>query len=65
MPSFIGSIPTTDDSDMKLVHDIVSKKIRIDKSKDNTINRIRCILDKEEIFFLIVEGKLYIWHYKH
>jgi dTDP-4-amino-4,6-dideoxygalactose transaminase len=51
MPSFIGSIPTTDDSDMKLVHDIVSKKIRIDKSKDNTINRIRCILDKEEIFF--------------
>ena len=51
MPSFIGSIPTIDDSDIKLIRNIEGGKIQISNSKEKVVNTIRGILGRERAFF--------------
>ena len=51
MPSFIGSIPTIDDSDMDLVNDIENKKIEISGSKEIVENKVRDIVGSDSLFF--------------
>lgn len=51
MSSFIGSIPTIDDSDMKLVYDIKDGKVQIYESKKNVESKVTDILGKSDLFF--------------
>lgn len=51
MPSFIGSIPTIDTSDMKLVDDIRRNNIDLSKYKDIVENKIKDIIGSQDIFF--------------
>lgn len=51
MPSFIGSIPTIDDSDMNLVDDIENKKIKISSSKEIVGRKIKDIVGSDSLFF--------------
>lgn len=51
MPSFIGSIPTVDVSDIELVHDIASGKINANKNRNYVENEFRKILGTSDIFF--------------
>ncbi len=51
MPSFIGSIPTIDDSDIKLVKNIENGSIQTGKSKNHVEAIIEEILNKEDLFF--------------
>ncbi len=51
MPSFIGSIPTIDDSDMNLVNDIANKEIETSKSREIVESKIRDIINRDNLFF--------------
>lgn len=51
MPSFIGSIPTIDDSDMNLVNDIENKRIEISGSKEIVESKIKDIVGSDNLFF--------------
>jgi len=51
MPSFIGSIPTVDVSDIRIVNDIANGKIDLNGSRSHVVNDVKKILGKDEIFF--------------
>ena len=51
MPSFIGSIPTIDDSDMDFVDEIENKKIEISGNKEIVENKIKDIVGSDSLFF--------------
>lgn len=51
MPSFIGSIPTIDDSDMDFVDEIENKKIEISGNKEIVENKVKDIVGSDNLFF--------------